>query len=80
MIQPGQSYTIRIQGHLNPRWSEWFEGMEIVHCGNGETLLSGPIPDQSALYGLLCKFRDLGLALLALQCNERTCPEPSPEP
>src|SRR5262245_61111205 len=76
MTQPLQNYTIRIQGHLNLRWSEWFDGMEITHCCNGETLLSGPIADQSALYGLLFKLRDLGLVLLALQRND-TCTSPA---
>ncbi|HMN30241.1 MAG TPA: hypothetical protein PKE45_18960 [Caldilineaceae bacterium] len=67
-----QIYSIRIGGHLNPRWSEWFDGLEITHRADGQTILHGPIADQAALFGLLLKIRDLGLVLLALECTE-TC-------
>jgi hypothetical protein len=64
------TYTIRIKGHLSPRWSEWFDGMSIIHQANGQTLLVGPVDDQAALYGLLLKLRDLGLPLLGLDCSQ----------
>ena len=59
-------YQIRIQGHLGSEWTDWFEGLTITLQGNGETLLSGPVVDQAALYGLLRKVRDLGMPLLAV--------------
>jgi hypothetical protein len=63
---------IRVEGRLRPEWSEWFDGLEINDDGAG-TLLSGPLPDQAALYGQLNKLRDLGLALLAVE-TERSDP------
>ncbi|RIK36981.1 MAG: hypothetical protein DCC55_25665 [Chloroflexi bacterium] len=67
MLRQLRVYTIRIQGHLSPRWSEWFEDMEIIHSCNGETSLIGTLPDQAALFGLLLKIRDLGLELIAVE-------------
>jgi hypothetical protein len=58
-------YQIRIEGHLGPRWSEWFGGMTITLEDNGETLLTGPVVDQAALHGLLRKVRDLGMPLIS---------------
>ena len=60
------TYQIRLQGHLGPQWSDWFDGLTIVLLENGETLLTGPVVDQPALHGLLKKVRDLGLPLLAV--------------
>ena len=59
-------YQIVIKGHLDSEWSEWFEGLNITKVDNGETILSGPIIDQTALHGVLIKIRDLGLPLLSL--------------
>jgi hypothetical protein len=59
-------YHIRIKGHLGPDWAGWFEGMTITLEANGETLLSGPVIDQAALYGLLRRLRDVGLPLLSV--------------
>ena len=59
-------YEIRVGGHLEDRWSEWFEGLRLTHETNGETVLSGPIVDEAALHGVLAKVRDLGLPLLAV--------------
>jgi hypothetical protein len=56
-------YQIRIEGHLGPRWSEWFDGLTITPEEGGETLLTGPVADQAALHGLLRKVRDLGIPL-----------------
>jgi hypothetical protein len=58
-------YQIRIEGHLGPRWSGWFEGLTITPEGDGETLLTGPVADQAALHGLLRKVRDLGIPLIS---------------
>lgn len=62
------AYQIRLKGHLSPQWADWFDEMSITLEDNGETLLTGPVADQAALYGLLRKVRDLGLPLLSLNC------------
>ena len=59
-------YQIRVTGHLGSEWTDWFEGLSITLQDNGETLLSGPVADQTALHGLLRKVRDLGLPLLSV--------------
>ncbi len=59
-------YQIRLQGYLDARWSAWFEGLTILQTDGGETLLTGPLPDQAALFGLLKKVRDLGLPLVGV--------------
>ena len=59
-------YRIRVRGHLDSGWSEWFGGLRLTHEANGETVLSGPIVDEAALHGVLAKVRDLGLPLLAV--------------
>ena len=58
-------YQIRIEGHLDPQWMEWFGGMTITPEDNGDTLLTGPVEDQAALHGLLKKVRDLGIPLIS---------------
>jgi hypothetical protein len=66
-------YQIRIIGHLDSQWTEWFEGLTIKLEENGDTLLTGPVIDQAALHGLLKKVRDLGLPLVSvvpIQSNE----------
>ncbi len=61
-----QGYEIRLKGHLDDRWAEWFEGLTITLEENGDTLLTGPLVDQAALHGLLRKVRDLGLSLVSV--------------
>jgi hypothetical protein len=61
-----QRYEIRLKGHLDTRWGNQFEGMTITLKEDGTTVLSGTVPDQPALYGLLRKVRDLGLTLVAV--------------
>jgi hypothetical protein len=61
-------YQIRIQGHLGCQWTDWFEGLTITMEDNGDTLLTGSVVDQAALYGLLKKIRDLGMRLLSVIC------------
>jgi hypothetical protein len=58
-------YQIRVEGHLGPRWADWFEGMTIMLEHNGDTLLTGSVEDQAALHGLLRKVRDLGMPLIS---------------
>jgi hypothetical protein len=59
-------YQIRINGHLDRRWGDWFEGMSIALEANGDTLITGPVVDQAALHGLVKKVRDLGLPLISV--------------
>ncbi len=66
-------YQIRLKGHLDSQWTDWFEGLSITLEEDGNTLLSGPVADQAALHGLLKKVRDLGLPLVSVnhaQFNE----------
>jgi hypothetical protein len=69
---PGQPmvYQIRIKGHLGAQWTDWFGGLAIAVEEDGDTLLTGPIVDQAALYGLLKKVRDLGMPLVSVNCIE----------
>lgn len=71
-INPGQPdvYQIRIKGHLDSQWTNWFEGLTITLEDNGDTLLTGPVIDQAALYGLLKKVRDLSMPLVAVNSVE----------
>ncbi len=67
--EPG-FYEIRIKGHLADRWVDWFGGLTITLEDNGDTLLTGPVIDQAALFGLLRKVRDLGMPLISVICVE----------
>jgi hypothetical protein len=60
-------YEIRLEGQLDPRWSEWLGEMKITHLETGESLLTGPVADQAALHGLLNRIRDLNLKLVSVK-------------
>jgi len=69
---PPMNYEIKVQGHLDSLWAQWFEGMTLTNIENGEsglacTLISGPVADQAALHGLLIKIRDLNLTLISVR-------------
>jgi hypothetical protein len=59
---------IRVKGHLSSQWADWFGGLEIENQPNGEAVLTGSLPDQAALYGILKRMCNLGLALISLNC------------
>lgn len=65
-------YEIQIKGHLDPHWMDWFEGLELSHLEGDQTLLSGPLPDQTALHGLLKRIRDLNLPLISVKQVDRS--------
>jgi hypothetical protein len=60
-------YSIRIGGHLDARWSAWFDGLVLTREAEGTTRLSGVVADQAALHGALTKVRDLGLVLVSVE-------------
>jgi hypothetical protein len=60
-------YRIRVRGVLGEEWSDWFAGLSISSQSDCETLLTGPVRDQSALHGILARIRDLGLTLLSVK-------------
>lgn len=68
-------YEIKVRGHLEPAWSSWFAGLEVVPEGEDVTLLRGLLPDQSALFGLIDRIRDLNLRLVSMI----HCPARQPE-
>ncbi len=61
------TYRIRVRGHLDDRWSEWFDGLVIHLQEDGTTVLVGPVVDQAALHGVIIRIRDLGLPLLSVR-------------
>lgn len=63
--RPG-TYQIILQGHLSSQWSHWFDGFTITLDQRGQTILVGPVTDQTALYGVLKKIRDLGIPLISV--------------
>ncbi len=63
-------YEIRVAGHLNSRWSAWFDGLSITNMEGGEAILAGRVEDQSALHGILDRLRDLGIDLLSVERKE----------
>ena len=73
-------YKIRVKGHLDRRWSDWFDGLEIINLQSGETILSGDIVDQAALHGVLAKVRDLNLLLISVTSVSSHQQEPALRP
>ena len=72
--QEPKVFEIRIQGHLSPQWQDWFEGLTITLEEDGNTLLNGPVVDQSALHGILKKIRNLNMPLLSVNSTD---PDPA---
>ena len=56
-----QQVEIRVKGRIDEHWSEWFDAWAITQSAQDETVLTGPVPDRAALYGLIAKIRNLGL-------------------
>ncbi len=60
-------YKIRIKGHMDTEWADWFDDQQIIHENDGTTTLCGPLPDQAALHSILRRIRDLNLQLLSVK-------------
>lgn len=67
-----QHFEITIRGHLTPEWAEVFDEMEVICLPDSNTLITGVLPDQTALYGLLMQLRDLGITLISVTQKEQT--------
>jgi hypothetical protein len=59
-------YQIKIKGHLDEKYGVWFGNLAFAQTDEGNTLLTGSIPDQAALHGIFGRFRDLGLTLISI--------------
>ena len=73
-----ERYEIRLTGHLDTRWTAWFDGLTISYDCDGTTVISGQIVDQAALHGLLQRVRDLGLPLVSVKQVEDDQPDQTP--
>jgi hypothetical protein len=71
-------YEIRVKGQLDARWSDWFGGLKLTPLEGNETDLSGPLPDQAALHGVLERIRDLNLTLISVKRGGSSAAGPSP--
>ena len=77
----GGRYELRVKGHLDARWANWFDGLTLTHVSDGSTTIRGAVADQAALHGLLQRLRDLGLPLISvteleLVDSDERLPEP----
>ena len=61
------AYKMRIKGHMDTKWADWFDGLQITHEKDGTSTLDGPIPDQAVLHSILRKIRDLNLQLISVK-------------
>lgn len=59
-------YEIKVKGHLDEHWADWLGGLNITHDAQGHSRLTGVVPDQAALHGILTQIRDLGLILISI--------------
>ena len=73
-------YEIRVRDHLTVGWSQWFGEMDLRYEAHGEMVLSGHLPDQAALHGVLARIRDLGLTLISVKQIEESKNEPTTNP
>jgi hypothetical protein len=72
---PGVVYEIQVRGQLDRGWEDWLSGLSVTHAYAGDqpstTTLTGPVADQSALRGMLCKLWDLNLTVISVRRIEQ---------
>lgn len=68
--QEGGRFELRVKGHLDARWADWFDGLTLTQANDGTTVIHGEVADQAALHGLLQTLRDLGLPLISVTQGE----------
>jgi hypothetical protein len=78
--ETAQHYELRVEGHLDTRWTRWFDGLTLTTEDDGTTVMRGPVADQAALHGLLQRLRDLGIPLLSVTTVPADAPDPHPNP
>ena len=61
---------IQVKGCISQQWSDWFDGLTITHSNSDETVLTGVVADQAAVYGIISRLRDLGLQLTSVSSEE----------
>ena len=71
MTNEDTQYYIKIKGHLDARWQDWFDGFTISLTDDGNTILSGVVADQAALHGVFKKIRNLGLTLISVHSQAK---------
>ncbi len=71
MTNENTQYHIKIKGHLDARWQDWFDGFTISLTDDGNTILSGVVADQAALHGVFKKIRNLGLTLISVHSQTK---------
>jgi hypothetical protein len=69
MIIMAEKIIIKIKGHLNENWKDWFDGVEISYEGN-ITVLICDNKDQAYVHGVLNQIRDLNLKLISVNSNK----------
>ncbi len=62
---------IHVKGKLDYSWSDWFEDMQIQISPSGDTILTGNLPDKSAVYGMVSRLSGLGITLISVTCDEK---------
>ena len=68
--QPPTRYRLRVAGHLDQHWADWFGELTLTHDDDGTTSLTGVVADQAQLHGQLTKIRDLGVTLISVEIVE----------
>ncbi|MFZ0322676.1 MAG: hypothetical protein WAN48_00920 [Actinomycetes bacterium] len=58
---------MRVAGHLDERWSDWFGELTIARYDDGTCTLTGQVADQAQLHGILARLRDIGATILSLR-------------
>ncbi len=66
------SYLIRLRGKLDIELASWFPELSISDETDGNSLLAGNLPDQSALLGILFRIHNLNLQILSVEIQKES--------